>query len=83
MPAGLDKDDWSDSDYDLTEDDDESDSSGKWFIRLKIKIFFQAQAILPILEAFFKSEKTLFKTIKRFKPCRRLSSASGAIGQIR
>lgn len=28
MPAGLDKDDWSDSDYDLTEDDDESDSSG-------------------------------------------------------
>ena len=31
MPAGLDKDDWSDSDYDLTEDDDESDSSGKWF----------------------------------------------------
>lgn len=55
MPAGLDKDDWSDSDYDLTEDDDESDSSGKWFIRLKIKIFFQAQAILPILEAFFKS----------------------------
>ena len=33
MPAGLDKDDWSDSDYDLTEDDDESDSSGKWFFR--------------------------------------------------
>lgn len=28
MPAGLDKDDWSDSDYDLTDDDDESDSSG-------------------------------------------------------
>jgi len=39
MPAGLDKDDWSDSDYDLTEDDDESDSSGKWFICLRIKIF--------------------------------------------
>lgn len=27
MPAGLDKDDWSDSDYDLTEDEDETDSS--------------------------------------------------------
>ena len=44
MPAGLDKDDWSDSDYDLTEDDDESDSSGKWFIRLKIKIFFPSSS---------------------------------------
>ena len=36
MPAGLDKDDWSDSDYDLTEDDDESDSSGNGS-----RIFFQ------------------------------------------
>ena len=27
MPAGLDKDDWSDSDYDLTEDEESSDSS--------------------------------------------------------
>ena len=44
MPAGLDKDDWSDSDYDLTEDDDESDSSGKWFICLRIKCFFELKS---------------------------------------
>ena len=33
MPAGLDKDDWSDSDYDLTEDEEEEERDG--FLQLQ------------------------------------------------
>lgn len=69
MPAGLDKDDWSDSDYDLTEDDDESDSSG-----------MVNQSIYQALEVYIVSKS---ETIERFKPSRRFSSYTGAIGQIR
>ena len=69
MPAGLDKDDWSDSDYDLTEDDDESDSSGMVY-----------QSIDRALEVYIVSKS---ETIERFKPSRRFSSYTGAIGQIR
>ena len=42
MPAGLDKDDWSDSDYDLTEDEDSTDSS----LSNRIDGFLQLQAPL-------------------------------------
>jgi Na+/melibiose symporter-like transporter len=47
MPAGLDKDDWSDSDYDLTEDEDETDSSNS----NKIDGFQQLQAPLEKAES--------------------------------
>ena len=69
MPAGLDKDDWSDSDYDLTEDDDESDSSG-----------MVNQSFYQVLEVYIVSKS---ETIERFKPSRRFSSYTRAIGQIR
>jgi len=42
MPAGLDKDDWSDSDYDLTEDEESTDSS----LSNRIDGFLQLQAPL-------------------------------------